>query len=158
MKLISILFQIVQDIMRAGVLPCTALIHECNAGNIISPEACLGAFITCNYAETVPYQLSGKQKNKRRSLLLREFFKNSGAIYYSDKILAGEVTEYQIKCYLHPLFTFAVFYLCYFSTFLIGNLPEKQMVAELIKNSSQNFVIIISMYFRLQPIRHENQM
>ena len=48
--------------MRAGVLPCTALIHECNAGNIISPEACLGAFITCNYAETVPYQLSGKQK------------------------------------------------------------------------------------------------
>jgi len=51
--------QWVQDIMRAGVLPCTALIHECNAGNIISPEACLGAFITCNYAETVPYQLSG---------------------------------------------------------------------------------------------------
>ena len=51
--------------MRAGVLPCTALIHECNAGNIISPEACLGAFITCNYAETVPYQLSGKQKKTR---------------------------------------------------------------------------------------------
>jgi hypothetical protein len=51
--------------MRAGVLPCTALIHECNAGNIISPEACLGAFITCNYAETVPYQLSGKQKTKQ---------------------------------------------------------------------------------------------
>ena len=22
--------------MRAGVLPCTALIHECNAGNIVS--------------------------------------------------------------------------------------------------------------------------
>ena len=53
--------------MRAGVLPCTALIHECNAGNIISPEACLGAFITCNYAETVPYQLSGKQKKKTRA-------------------------------------------------------------------------------------------
>lgn len=27
---------LVQDIMRAGVLPCTALIHECNAGNIVS--------------------------------------------------------------------------------------------------------------------------
>lgn len=51
--------QWVQDIMRAGVLPCTALIHECNAGNILSVEACYGAFITCNYAETVPYQLSG---------------------------------------------------------------------------------------------------
>jgi len=49
----------VQDIMRAGVLPCTALIHECNAGNIVSIEACVGAFIACNYAETVPYQLSG---------------------------------------------------------------------------------------------------
>ena len=63
--------------------------------------------------------------------------------YSSDKILTGEVTEYQIKCYLHPLFTF-----------LIRNLPEleAEMVAELIKNSSLNFVIIISMYFRLQPI------
>jgi len=51
--------QWVQDIMRAGVIPCTALIHECNAGNVVSVEACYGAFITCNYAETVPYQLSG---------------------------------------------------------------------------------------------------
>ena len=85
--------------MRAGVLPCTALIHECNAGNIISPEACLGAFITCNYAETVPYQLSGKHKKKEKKRAEAfcfnkpEFFKNSGAIYSSDKILAGEVTE-----------------------------------------------------------------
>ena len=84
--------------------------------------------IIATYAQTVPYQLSSKQKNKSRSFLLQEFFKNSGAIYSSDKILAGEVTEYQIKCYLHPLFTFAVFYLWYFSTLLIGNLPEKQMV------------------------------
>ena len=37
--------------MRAGMLPCTALIHECNAGNMVS--------VACNYAETVPYQLSG---------------------------------------------------------------------------------------------------
>ena len=44
--------------------------------------------------------------------------KNSSGIpvsstYSCDKILAGEVTEYQIKCYLHPLFTS-----------LIRNLPE----------------------------------
>ena len=45
--------------MRAGVTPCTALIHECNAGNIISVEACVGAFIVCNYAEQIPYTLSG---------------------------------------------------------------------------------------------------
>ena len=45
--------------MRAGVIPCTALIHECNAGNVVSIEACLGAFIVCNYAENIPYQLSG---------------------------------------------------------------------------------------------------
>merc|ERR1712241_1286021 len=52
--------QYVQDIMRAGVAPCTALIHECNAGiPIISEESCLGAFIVCNYAEQIPYQLSG---------------------------------------------------------------------------------------------------
>ena len=52
--------QYVQDIMRAGVAPCTALIHECNAGiPVISEESCLGAFIVCNYAEQIPYQLSG---------------------------------------------------------------------------------------------------
>jgi len=50
----------VQDLMRAGVTPCTLLVNECNAGNgFISTDACLGAFIVCNYAETVPYQLSG---------------------------------------------------------------------------------------------------
>merc|ERR1712142_53790 len=52
--------QYVQDIMRAAVAPCTALIHECNAGiPIISEESCLAAFIVCNYAEQIPYQLSG---------------------------------------------------------------------------------------------------
>ena len=49
----------VQDIMRAGVYPCKALVHECNAGNSMSSEACVGAMIACNYAETVPYQMSG---------------------------------------------------------------------------------------------------
>ena len=45
--------------MRAGVYPCKALVHECNAGNSMSSEACIGAMIACNYAETVPYQMSG---------------------------------------------------------------------------------------------------
>ena len=45
--------------MRAGVYPCKALVHECNAGNSMSSEACMGAMIACNYAETVPYQMSG---------------------------------------------------------------------------------------------------
>ena len=49
----------VQDIMRAGVYPCKALVHECNAGNSMSSEACVGAMIACNNAETVPYQMSG---------------------------------------------------------------------------------------------------
>ena len=78
---------------------------------------------------------SPQSESTPRRLTLAEAFcsKNSSRIlvpstYSSDKILAGEVTEYQIKCYLHPLFTFAVFYLWYFSTLLIGNLPEKQMV------------------------------
>ena len=46
--------------MRAAVEPCTALIRECNAGiPIVSGEACLGAYIVCNYGEQIPYQLSG---------------------------------------------------------------------------------------------------
>ena len=49
----------VQGIMRAAVEPCTALIKECNAGNIVSIEGCLGAYIVCNYGEQIPYQLSG---------------------------------------------------------------------------------------------------
>merc|ERR1711935_857510 len=49
-----------EDIMRAAVAPCTALIHECNAGiPIISEESCLAAFIVCNYGEQIPYTLSG---------------------------------------------------------------------------------------------------
>jgi len=49
-----------QAIMRAAVEPCTALIRECNAGiPVVSPEACLGAYIVCNYGEQIPYQLSG---------------------------------------------------------------------------------------------------
>ena len=40
----------VQDLMRAGVIPCTLLVHECNAGNIISTETCLGAFIGKKHA------------------------------------------------------------------------------------------------------------
>ena len=50
---------IVQGIMRAAVEPCTALINECNAGTVVSIEACLGAYIVCNYGEQIPYQLSG---------------------------------------------------------------------------------------------------
>ena len=75
---------------------------------------------------------SPQSESTPRRLTLAEAFcsKNSSRIpvpstYSSDKILAGEVTEYQIKCYLHPLFTFAVFYLWYFSTFLVGNLSSK---------------------------------
>ena len=45
--------------MRAAVEPCTALINECNAGSVVSIEACLGAYIVCNYGEQIPYQLSG---------------------------------------------------------------------------------------------------
>ena len=41
----------VQDLMRAGVTPCTLLVNECNAGNgFISTDACLGAFIGEIYA------------------------------------------------------------------------------------------------------------
>ena len=41
----------VQDLMRAGVTPCTLLVNECNAGNgFISTDACLGAFIGKIYA------------------------------------------------------------------------------------------------------------
>ena len=50
---------IAQDIMRAAVPPCTALISQCNAGSVVSIEACLGAYIVCNYGEQIPYQLSG---------------------------------------------------------------------------------------------------
>jgi len=49
----------VQDIMRAAVEPCVGLINECNAGSVVSIEACLGAYIVCNYGEQVPYTLSG---------------------------------------------------------------------------------------------------
>ena len=65
--------------MRAAVDPCVALISECNAGSVVSIEAsiytlyknylhniytvstqaCLGAYIVCNYGEQIPYQLSG---------------------------------------------------------------------------------------------------
>ena len=45
--------------MRAAVEPCTALINECNAASVVSIEACLGAYIVCNYGEQIPYQLSG---------------------------------------------------------------------------------------------------
>jgi len=51
--------QYVQAIMRAAVPPCTLLIQECNAGNIVSIEGCVGAYITCNYGEQIPYQLTG---------------------------------------------------------------------------------------------------
>ena len=54
------LLPVEQAIMRAAVEPCTALIRECNAGiPVVSPEACLGAYIVCNYGEQIPYQLSG---------------------------------------------------------------------------------------------------
>ena len=45
--------------MKAAVEPCVALIQECNAGSVVSIEACLGAYIVCNYGEQVPYTLSG---------------------------------------------------------------------------------------------------
>ena len=45
--------------MRAAVPPCQLLIEECNAGNIVSIEGCVGAYITCNYGEQIPYQLTG---------------------------------------------------------------------------------------------------
>ena len=56
---LNILLLAVQDIMRAAVEPCVALINECNAGSVVSIEACLGAYIVCNYGEQVPYTLSG---------------------------------------------------------------------------------------------------
>ena len=98
--------------MRAGVLPCTALIHECNAGNIISPEACLGAFITCNYAETVPYQLSGKHKKKEKKKEPKPSAstnQNSSRIPVPSTPLTKFLPEklqkrYQIKCCLHRKF------------------------------------------------------
>jgi cathepsin A (carboxypeptidase C) len=45
-----------QAIMRGGVIPCVKTIQACNAG---SSEACAGAFVLCNYAEQIPYQLTG---------------------------------------------------------------------------------------------------
>ena len=55
----SFLSLVVQDIMKAAVEPCVALIQECNAGSVVSIEACLGAYIVCNYGEQVPYTHSG---------------------------------------------------------------------------------------------------
>mmetsp|Transcript_784 Transcript_784/g.1650 ORF Transcript_784/g.1650 Transcript_784/m.1650 type:complete len:561 (-) Transcript_784:585-2267(-) len=47
---------VTQAIMRGGVGPCVKAIQSCNAG---STAGCMGAFLVCNYAETVPYQLTG---------------------------------------------------------------------------------------------------
>ena len=50
-KLFFIYKKTVQDLMRAGVTPCTLLVNECNAGNgFISTDACIGAFIGEIYA------------------------------------------------------------------------------------------------------------
>merc|ERR1712194_447811 len=47
---------VTQAIMKGGVMPCVEAIKACNAG---SSAACMGAFLVCNYAETVPYQFTG---------------------------------------------------------------------------------------------------
>jgi cathepsin A (carboxypeptidase C) len=49
-----------QGIMKAAVHPCVAAIEGCNDYNSsLQGAACSTAFITCNYGESVPYQLSG---------------------------------------------------------------------------------------------------
>ncbi|CAD7955962.1 unnamed protein product [Amoebophrya sp. A25] len=47
---------VTQAIMKGGVTPCVEAIKSCNAG---STAGCMGAFLVCNYAETVPYQFTG---------------------------------------------------------------------------------------------------
>ncbi|CAD7957558.1 unnamed protein product [Amoebophrya sp. A120] len=47
---------ITQAIMKGGVTPCVQAIQSCNSG---STAGCMGAFLVCNYAETVPYQFTG---------------------------------------------------------------------------------------------------
>eukprot|EP00440_Ansanella_granifera_P039442 gb/GFBE01042789.1/.p1 GENE.gb/GFBE01042789.1/~~gb/GFBE01042789.1/.p1 ORF type:complete len:477 (+),score=151.22 gb/GFBE01042789.1/:1-1431(+) len=42
--------------MKAAAGPCVSKIHKCNNGDASS---CTSAYAFCNYAETVPYQLSG---------------------------------------------------------------------------------------------------
>jgi len=50
----------VYDGMKSAVSKCTALIDKCNKGNsLIDRFACQSAFIFCNGAETVPYQMTG---------------------------------------------------------------------------------------------------
>lgn len=49
-----------QGIMKAAVHPCVAAVHGCNDYNSsLQGASCSTAFITCNYGETVPYQVSG---------------------------------------------------------------------------------------------------
>jgi len=50
----------VYDAMKSAVSKCTPLIEECNKGNsLVNRFACQSAFIFCNSAETVPYQMTG---------------------------------------------------------------------------------------------------
>lgn len=52
--------KIEHGIMQAAVGPCTKQIHTCNNFNSsLQGAACSSAFVSCNYAETVPYQLKG---------------------------------------------------------------------------------------------------
>jgi len=46
--------------MKSAVSKCVDLIEVCNKGNsIINRAACQSAFIFCNSAETIPYQMTG---------------------------------------------------------------------------------------------------
>ena len=67
----------------------------------------------------------------RRSRLV----KNYTAICFSERLPNGKDEEYQRKCHLSTLFHFITFYLCYFLTFPVAILSEKQSAAELFKNS-----------------------
>ena len=46
-------------------------------------------------------------------IILSELFKNSGSVCKFNKILMGEVDEDQTKCYMTPMFQFALYCLWY---------------------------------------------
>ena len=57
--------------------------------------------------------------------ILRKFFKNSATVWQNfNQRSLWNLDECQRKCYLRPLFHFTVFYLWYFSTFLVGTFSE----------------------------------
>uniref|UniRef100_A0A7S1NBK7 Carboxypeptidase n=1 Tax=Eutreptiella gymnastica TaxID=73025 RepID=A0A7S1NBK7_9EUGL len=45
--------------MKAASYPCVAAIKACNMGGTNATAACRAAYVMCNYAEVVPYEMTG---------------------------------------------------------------------------------------------------